>query len=172
VPRLLLTFLALLSAALFAESAPAPASPLAYSTDEADYPHVIHVRFWPSKEGFRPGDKVTITSVRGTLPRLQPGGVYLVQGTYTLASEIEGMLGLSRTSNHLDTSRRWPAATQSYQIEKGSGTFRLAARMIADGQYHVSLYFPDRAAPLRKDENGAPLPPPRRFHGGIYFDNR
>jgi hypothetical protein len=182
--RALRVFLALLPATFFAQSAtqppsttPAPSTSAIeappkpdYSTDEADYPHLIKASLWPASDGFRRGDKVTITSIRGTLPKIKPGGIYLVQGTYTLASEVEGSLALSLTTSG-GGGGAW-ANTQVYKIEKGSGTFVLAAKMASDGQYHVSLYLPDRSAPVRKDKKGNPLPARNHSQGGIYFDNR
>jgi hypothetical protein len=171
--HLLLALACLITAPSLAHAAAAIAAPEAaeeLSTTEADYPHLIKASIWPRKDGFPPGDKVTVTSIRGTLPKLKQGGAYLVQGTYTLASELEGVLQLTLGPRQ-PSGWRPTAKAQRYKIEKGSGTFVLAAKMDVDGKFHVTIYLPDKSAPARKDKNGNPLPPPLRGQGGIEFDN-
>ena len=88
---------------------------------------------------FAPGDNITITQVRGTSKRIEVGGTYSVEGTYTLNSEDEVTLAF------FDTSVGWSGPTpvdpkQRIHIKRGSGSFYLVKTMNDDGYPHVSFY--------------------------------
>ncbi len=125
---------------------------------EADFPYTIKVKTWPAEEGFRRGDRLQIESVKGDRPTIEPGGSYLVQGTYTLGSAPSARLMLSLTSKG---GRSLTSATQRMNIDQGTGAFTLATTVRDSGQLHVSFYFPDPNEPRRSSSGG-----------GIYFDNR
>jgi hypothetical protein len=140
-----------------ANDAPPPA-PLPIS--EADFPYAINIKTWLAQEGFRRGDRLQIESVKGNRPTIEPGGSYLVQGTYTLGSAPSARLMLSLTSKG-DGGRGTTAATQRMKIDQGTGAFTLATTMRDSGQLHVSFYFADPNDPRRSSSGG-----------GLYFDNR
>jgi hypothetical protein len=127
---------------------------------EADFPHIIPVETWLAQEGFRSGDRIMITLVRGNRKKIEPGGTYLVEGTYTLRSASEARLALSLTSSGPSGRSSW-SPYQNAAISAGDGAFALVATMGGPGQYHVSFYIPD--SPGSKRSSSA---------GGIYFDNR
>jgi hypothetical protein len=135
-------------------------APAAALPSEADFPHLIPVETWLAAGGFGRGDQIAIRLVRGNRPRLEPGGTYLVLGTYTLASHAEATLALSLTASGPAGRGAW-APTQRRRIAQGSGEFALVAPMRSAGEFHVSFYLADRNDPRRSYAGG-----------GIYFDNR
>ncbi len=135
-------------------------APAASVPSEADFPHLIPVETWLASGGFSRGDQITIRLVRGNRPRLEPGGTYLVLGTYTLASAAEATLALSLTASGPAGRGAW-SPTQRRKIAQGSGEFALVAPMRSAGEFHVSFYLADRNDPRRSNAGG-----------GIYFDNR
>lgn len=135
-------------------------APAAAIPSEADFPHLIPVETWLAAGGFARGDQISIRLVRGNRPRLEPGGTYLVLGTYTLASHAEATLALSLTASGPAGRGAW-APTQRRKISQGSGEFALVAPMRSAGEFHVSFYLADRNDPRRSYAGG-----------GIYFDHR
>ena len=107
------------------------------AAEEPAFPHVIAYELGDTE--FAPGDAVEIQQVRGTLPTISTGGVYCVEGTYTLASKDEATLALFSTSKNQSGPTPVDAA-QKMKVSKGSGTFRLIKRMNDDGYLHVSFY--------------------------------
>jgi hypothetical protein len=134
--------------------------PSAAAPSEADFPHLIPVETWLASGGFVRGDQITIRLVRGNRPRIEPGGTYLVLGTYTLASHAEATLALSLTASGAAGRGAW-SPTQRRKIGQGRGEFALVAPMRSPGEFHVSFYIADRHEPRRSNAQG-----------GIYFDNR
>jgi hypothetical protein len=119
---------------------------------EQQFPDVIQYELGAS--GFAPGDQITITSVRGDRTHIEPGGSYLVEGTYTLASAESADLALFCTSR--GPSGPTPIQDgQRIKITKGAGKFRLCETNVADGWLHVSFY----------PQNGS-------SHGGVYFGEK
>lgn len=105
-----------------------------------NFPHAIAVRPQPARGGFPAGDEITITAVWGTRERIEAGGHYLVEGTYTLGSASAATLALSVTASSPENgSSRW-AKTQVMSIDRGTGHFVLAAQMRVPGRFHVSFY--------------------------------
>lgn len=88
---------------------------------------------------FALGDTIRIQQVRGTLPAISAGGVYSVEGTYTLTSKDKAMLALFTTSRGPSGPSPIDSA-QKMQVTKGTGTFRLIKHMNDDGYLHVSFY--------------------------------
>jgi hypothetical protein len=116
------------------------------------FPFVIHYEAAPPDT--RAGDAIKITEIRGTSPVLTVGGMYLVRGTYTLASEPDAALGF-----HVTASRPGEGCTNgngraSQAIARGSGSFELATRIAYEGRPHVSFYVAGQGS------------------GGVYFDGR
>jgi hypothetical protein len=108
---------------------------------EADLPFVIRLR--TSKVGGMPrGDEIKIVEVRSDRKRIEVGGTYLVKGTYQLSSKPTARLSLSITSYPGSSGRSKGGRWDTYQIERGTGTFTLVGKMTNDGDYHVSFYYP------------------------------
>jgi hypothetical protein len=119
---------------------------------EPKFPHVIQYELGAFH--FADGDQITITSVRSNRKHIEPGGSYLVEGTYTLGSADSGALALFCTSR----SPSGPTPVQDGQrirIHKGTAEFRLYETNMPDGWAHVSFY-PD---------NGS-------SHDGVYFGEK
>jgi hypothetical protein len=113
---------------------PAHAQP---SATESDFPFVIQPEIGSSE--FAPGDGITITSLRGDREHIAPGGRYLLEGSYTLASADSADLGWFSTSRGPSGSA--PVAPEQHvKIAKGSGNFRLIKAVSDDGWLHVSFY--------------------------------
>jgi RNA polymerase sigma factor (sigma-70 family) len=119
----------------------------------------VPVRSSGSREGFYPGDHITITAVIGDRPRIEPGGTYRVEGAFALASAPSATLALSLTASGPNGYGAW-SERQQIKIARGSGTFSLVATMRSEGKFHVSFYFADPSEPGRSSA-----------HGGVYFEN-
>jgi hypothetical protein len=116
-----------------------------------EFPYVIPCE--PGTSAFAPGDRITISSVKGNRAHLEPGGAYLVQGSYTLASAENAELLFSCTTR--GPSGPTPISDgQELKITRGSGTFLLKHTTPADGWFHVSFYVAGHS------------------HGGIYFGEK
>src|ERR1700722_12986423 len=87
VPTLGITFL-LHASRLFAGDAEQKIEP--------QFPNSIQFELGAS--GFPSGDQITITSVRSDRTHIEPGGSYLVEGSYALASADSADLALFCTS--------------------------------------------------------------------------
>ncbi len=120
-------------------------SATANPTDAAFGCDVNFVPFTPQWDQFSPGDIIAITSVKGDRNHLEPGGTYLVEGTYTLASMETAGLSVSVTA----LSRNSPGARspgypeQGTTVRKGSGRFSLRITMRYSGAFHVSFNPPE-----------------------------
>jgi beta-lactamase regulating signal transducer with metallopeptidase domain len=100
--------------------------------------HVIPIQIGES--GFKPGDSIVITEVRGTSDHFEVDGTYQVKGTYTLASRDHATLAISVTAKDLKNGRGYWGDKQSVKITRGSGTFTLTERMACEGYPHISFY--------------------------------
>jgi hypothetical protein len=128
---------------------------------ERQFPHVIQYELGASS-GFYGEDQFTITSVRGDREHIEPGGSYLVEGTYTLASRTSAQLTLYCTTH----GPSGPAPVQDGErinITKGTGQFSLYETNLADGWLHVSfatlhgnVYFGEkgRENTIKRDDAG------------------
>ena len=82
-------------------------------------------------------DRISISEIWGTRPRIEVGGHYLVRGTYTLKSTEAGEVffhvkGPSNAGSDLDL--------QHVPVQRGSGTFSVVHGFSKDGNCHVSLF--------------------------------
>src|SRR5690242_13528764 len=57
------------------------------------------VRFETGGTWFRDGDKITIDEIHGTSGRIEPGNLYEIKGSYTLASHDKARLTAYITSS-------------------------------------------------------------------------
>jgi hypothetical protein len=118
---------------------------------ETDFPYVIQPE--PGSIEFAPGDRIVITSVRGNREHLVPGGRYLLNGSYTLASAEKADLSWFVTSR--GPSGATPITDDEHVIiTKGSGNFHLEKTILDGGWMHVSFYVGNQS------------------HGGIYFGEK
>ena len=116
---------------------------------DQQFPQVIQHDLGAS--GFSAGDHITITSVRGDRNHIEPGGSYLVEGSYTLASGDSADLALFCTTR--GPSGPTPVQDgQRVKITRGTGRFRLYETNVPDGWLHVSFY-----------------PANSKLHGGVYL---
>ena len=100
---------------------------------------------------FSPGDSIIIERVSSDSATIRTGGVYCVEGSYTLASRDEALLSISATTVKNVSTPIEP--TQTMHVQKGSGTFRLVKTMWEEGYLHASF---------------SPWPNGSSF-GGVYF---
>jgi hypothetical protein len=132
---------------LWFPGATAPARAQA-ETVETEFPYVIQPELGATE--FAPGDGIVLKTLRGNRPHLEPGGSYLLEGTYTLVSASSADLAWYATSR--GPSGPTPVAHgQHTAISNGSDNFRLTKTLLNDGWLHVSFYV-----------NG-------QSHGGVYF---
>jgi hypothetical protein len=115
------------------------------------FPQIIQYELGAS--GFSVGDQITITSMRGDRSHIEPGGGYLVEGSYTLASADSADLALYCTT-------RSPGLipdqdSEHMNITRGTGRFHLFETNVPDGWLHVSIY----------SENS-------KLHGGVYIGEK
>ena len=119
--------------------------------DAEEFPYGIQTELGATE--FAPEDSIVITSLRGDRQHLEPGGRYLLEGSYTLASAENADLALFSTSR--GPSGSTPVADdQHVKISKGSGTFRLKKTLSDNGWLHISFYVDNHS------------------HGGVYFGER
>lgn len=118
---------------------------------ETGFPYVLQPELGAAE--FASGDRITITSIHGNREHLEPGGRYLLEGSYTLAS-ADGA-DLAWFSSSRGPSQSTPITHGEHVgIINGSGNFQLEKTLLDDGWLHVSFYV-----------NG-------HSHGGIYFGEK
>ena len=116
---------------------------------EQQFPYVIPLELGRSS-GFYGNDQITITSVRGNREHIEPGGSYLVEGSYALDRATSTQLTLYCTTK----GPGGPSPVQDGQrvnITKGTGRFYLSETNLPDGFLHVSF---------------------SSLHGNIYFGEK
>lgn len=147
LPRTLrLTILIVASALHFAGAIRSAGA--AEKTPETEFPYVIEIKLGAVE--FAPGDRIVIGSVRGDRDHLVPGGRYLLNGSYTLASAEQADLAWFSTMR--GPSGATPITDDQHVIiSKGSGNFHLEKNLSDDGWLHVSFYVDGHS------------------HGGVYF---
>jgi hypothetical protein len=105
----------------------------------------FEVKVAAGKSELQQGDRISVASVRGTQPRLDLGGVYLVSGSYELASHERAVLevGVSPANPKAIVTeaqqRSGPAPTRVL-VGRGRGRFQVAVQLIERGHPHISLY--------------------------------
>ena len=108
------------------------------SAANGDFPH--SVSFEQGETKFVESDKVSITEVRGTDPTLSVGNIYVIRGTYKLASHDRAMLCASVTAIDAENGRCTGLKVQNAVVSRGNGTFTLYLPMSYRGWPHVSFY--------------------------------
>jgi len=121
----------------------------AYQDNE--FPFVIEFASSTPRWGpFAPGDGIAITGIKGDRKKIEPGGRYLVAGSYTLASMESARLAISVTAP-VGTP---PGPFNCTTVPRGTGHFKLLGSMANPGAFHVSFY------PIGGGES----------HGTVYFE--
>ncbi len=100
----------------------------------------------PTTSNLETGDAVTITSVRGTRGDLEPGGGYVVRGTYTLASADSATLALNVTAVRSGAGHSRSDGQDELVVKRGSGSFEPRKRMPYPGKPHLTFYVAGQAA--------------------------
>lgn len=89
-------------------------------------------------EQAKSGNNITIQKVIGTRGTFEAGGVYTIEGRYTLATQDRAQLIFYATNGKTEAVSY--EAPSGVFIERGTGPFRLTARLVEDGAPHVSMY--------------------------------
>jgi beta-lactamase regulating signal transducer with metallopeptidase domain len=108
-----------------------------------DVSHIV--KFEIGRTEFRDGDKITIDEVHGTSDTITAGNLYIVKGSYHLASEKSATLAAFVTDNGSDPQGRQmqnipTQRTQSMTTDQGSGRFTLIVYLWYEGNPHISFY--------------------------------
>jgi beta-lactamase regulating signal transducer with metallopeptidase domain len=106
--------------------------------EKSDFPYIV--RFQQGATRLPAGDKIVITEVKGTAETMTPGNIYLVRGTYKLASHDRASLSAFTTA--MDSANGFGSTlkVQTALVKKGEGTFTLYLPMSCRGWPHVSFY--------------------------------
>ena len=104
-----------------------------------DLSHIVPFEVGASR--LRDGDSITIVEVTGTSDRMTAGNMYMIRGTYKLASKEHATLLASVTANKRGEGQGVPTQkTQSVTVDQGNGHFSLILYMAYDGNPHISFY--------------------------------
>jgi beta-lactamase regulating signal transducer with metallopeptidase domain len=108
-----------------------------------DVSHIVN--FEVGRTEFRDGDKITVEEVHGTSDKISAGNLYIVKGSYRLASEKSAMLaafvtGDSRDPKAMELQSVPTQRTQTMTIDQGSGRFTLIVYLWYEGNPHISFY--------------------------------
>ncbi len=90
-----------------------------------------------------PGDDIHIDSVLGSSDTITPGNVYLVTGTYKLASHPGATLSTNvTTTTNIGSTQNHDPATQprNTPVQQGEGHFKVYLHMPWTGYPHLSFY--------------------------------
>jgi len=87
------------------------------------------------------GDSITIDEIRGTSEKISVGNIYVIKGSYKLASQKRATLLASVTANQPKQGLGVPTQrTQSVMVDQGEGRFSLILYVAYEGNPHVSFY--------------------------------
>lgn len=104
---------------------------------EKNFPYVISVvQKVEAGSGARASNTLAITRVRGTRPKIEPGGLYWIEGKYTLASADKARLSLILSTEQHVWVKDNP--THHFNVERGSGTFSFLTELTTRGMYRVA----------------------------------
>jgi len=104
-----------------------------------DLSHVV--RFEIGDTYFLEGDSIVVEKITGPTDTIEPGNVYLVTGTYKLASHPDAMLSSNVTSGHDSVTRHLEGRQRSsVTIQQGEGRFSVYLNMDTNGWPHISFY--------------------------------
>lgn len=118
----------------------APATPDRKPTTSTTSEFPYAVKFEQGATRFKDGDKITILEIRGTADTFTPGNIYLIKGTYTLASHDRAMLAAYTTAMDAENATGASFKVQTSIVDRGNGSFTLFLPMSCRGWPHVSFY--------------------------------
>jgi hypothetical protein len=104
----------------------------------SEFPYAV--RFEQGATRFLNGDKITILEVRGTAETFQPGNLYWIKGTYTLASHDRATLAAFTTAMDSANGTGVSLKVQTVVVDRGEGAFTLFLPMSYRGWPHLSFY--------------------------------
>lgn len=104
----------------------------------SEFPYAVD--FEQGATQFAEGDDISILEVRGTAETFKPGHIYLIRGTYKLASHKKAMLAAYTTAMDAENARSQPFQVQHAYLDAGEGAFTLFLPMPCRGWPHVSFY--------------------------------
>jgi len=108
------------------------------SPTTSEFPYAV--KFEQGATRFLSGDKIAIVEVRGTADTFAPGNIYLIKGTYALASHDRATLAAFTTAGDAAEGTSKSYRAQMTNVAKGAGTFTLFLPMSCRGWPHVSFY--------------------------------
>ena len=104
-----------------------------------DLSHIVPFEVGASR--LRDGDSITVVEVTGTSEKMTAGNMYVIRGTYKLASQEHATLLASVTATRQEEGQRVPnQKTQSVMVDQGNGHFSLILYMAYEGNPHISFY--------------------------------
>jgi beta-lactamase regulating signal transducer with metallopeptidase domain len=101
---------------------------------------LVKVPFVQGATRFSDGDSIRVLEVRGTAETFEPGNLYWIKGTYTLASHDKASLSAFTTAKDAANGTGPVWKVQTTVVEHGSGTFTLCLPMSGPGWPHISFY--------------------------------
>jgi hypothetical protein len=109
------------------------------SSSGYDLSHIVPFEVGASR--LRDGDSITIVEVTGTSDRMTAGNMYVIKGTYKLASKEHATLLASVTASKRGEGQGVQTQkTQSVTVDQRNGHFSLILYMGYDGNPHISFY--------------------------------
>jgi RNA polymerase sigma factor (sigma-70 family) len=90
------------------------------------------------------GGRIKIREVRGTRPRIEVGGQYLVRGRYVLPPGVRGKIHFYATAGGAWGAIKTTLDLQSTTVDKQEGEFALVHGMSGPGNFHLILTAADR----------------------------
>jgi beta-lactamase regulating signal transducer with metallopeptidase domain len=119
------------------------AAPNSNRSSGYDLAHIVN--FETGRTEFRDGDKITIDEVHGTSGTMTAGNIYIIKGSYRLASEKSASLAAFVTGSGSDPQIQQMQSiptqrTQTVTVDQGDGRFTLILYLWYDGDPHVSFY--------------------------------
>ncbi len=108
-----------------------------------DVSHIVN--FEIGRTDFKNGDNIAIDEVHGTSDTIGAGNLYIVKGSYHLASDKSAMLAAfvtadSRDPKAMEMQNIPTQRTQTMTIDQGDGRFTLLVYLWYEGNPHISLY--------------------------------
>jgi len=111
----------------------------ATGTDRLEDRFPYRIEFQTRSAKSSDADSLEITELRGTRPKIERGGDYLLRGKYRLSSFEKGRVVFYETEGEGAGNYSYDVDLQYRRITKGDGTFELLHGMPLKGWFHVEL---------------------------------
>ena len=105
---------------------------------KSEFPYAV--KFEQGATAFYDGDKITVDEVRGTAETFEPGNIYFIKGTYTLASHDKATLAAYTTAMDAENAKGYSFKAQTMVVDQKQGKFTLFLPMSCRGWPHVTFY--------------------------------